>query len=196
ACVLNGNGAPAEEALRAIDAADLAHIVAHGDFRADNPQFSALRLADGPLTVYDLERLRRAPRRLILSACDSAKTAVLAGDELLGLAPTFLSLGGEAMVASVVLVPDAETRPLMINLHRALRARRPCATALANAQATPRSSAASRPIAAAAAFICIGAGCPPAVPSIRRPAPKAPARGPCARPADPCRPLRTRARVG
>jgi len=156
--VLNGMGAPAEEALRAIDAADLAHIVAHGDFRADNPQFSALRLADGPLTVYDLERLRRAPRRLILSACDSAKTAVLAGDELLGLAPTFLSLGGEAMVASVVLVPDAETRPLMINLHHELRAGRPLATALANAQAIARSSGDSRSIAAAAAFICIGAG--------------------------------------
>jgi tetratricopeptide (TPR) repeat protein len=157
AYVLDGQGAPAEEALRAIDAADLAHIAAHGDFRADNPQFSAIRLADGPVTVYDLERLRRAPRRLILSACDSAKTAVLAGDELLGLAPTFLSLGGEAMVASVVLVPDAETRPLMIDLHRELRAGRPIATALANAQAIARASGDSRSIAAAAAFICIGA---------------------------------------
>lgn len=156
--VLDGPGSPADETLHAIDAADLAHIVAHGDFRADNPQFSALRLADGPLTVYDLERLRRAPRRLILSACDSARTAVLAGDELLGLAPTFLALGGEAMVASVVLVPDAETLPLMINLHRELRAGRQLATALANAQAIARASGDSRSIAAAAAFICIGAG--------------------------------------
>lgn len=156
--VLDGKGAPAEEALHAMDAADLAHIAAHGDFRADNPQFSALQLADGPLTVYDLERLRRAPRRLILSACDSARTAVLAGDELLGLAPTFLALGGEAMVASVVLIPDAETRPLMIDLHRELRAGRSLATALANAQATARASEDSRSIAAAAAFVCIGAG--------------------------------------
>jgi len=62
------------------------------------------------------------------------------------------------MVASVVLVPDAETRPLMINLHRELRAGRPPATALANAQAIARASGDSRSIAAAAAFICIGAG--------------------------------------
>jgi hypothetical protein len=156
--VLNGRAAPADEALRAIDAADLAHIAAHGDFRADNPQFSALRLGDGPLTVYDLERLRRAPRRLILSACDSARTAVLAGDELLGLAPTFLALGGQAMVASVALVPDAETLPLMISLHSELRAGHQLATALANAQATARASGDSRSAAAAAAFICIGAG--------------------------------------
>jgi tetratricopeptide (TPR) repeat protein len=152
------NGAPADEALRAIDAADLAHIAAHGDFRADNPQFSALRLADGPLTVYDLERLRRAPRRLVLSACDSARTAVLVGDELLGLAPTFLALGGAAMVASVVLVPDAETCPLMLDLHRELRAGRPLATALATAQARARATGDSRSVAVAAAFVCIGAG--------------------------------------
>jgi hypothetical protein len=46
----------------------------------------------------------------------------------------------------------------MINLHRELRAGKPLATALANAQAIARASGDSCLIAAATAFICIGAG--------------------------------------
>ena len=37
------------------------HVAAHGTFRADSPMFSSLRLDDGPMTVHDVERLRRAP---------------------------------------------------------------------------------------------------------------------------------------
>ena len=33
--------------------------------------FSSLELDDGPLTVHDFERLKKAPYRLVLSACDS-----------------------------------------------------------------------------------------------------------------------------
>jgi tetratricopeptide (TPR) repeat protein len=156
--VLTGATAEVDAVLSALDGADLAHVAAHGDFRADNPQFSALRLADGPLTVYDLERLRRAPRRLVLSACDSARTGVFAGDEVLGLAPTVLSLGAEAMVASVVLVPDAETRPMMIDLHGRLRAGESLASALAAAQSRTQDDGDPRSVAAASAFVCIGAG--------------------------------------
>ena len=36
------------------------------------------------LTVYDLERLQRAPHRLVLSSCESGLSAVHAGDELMG----------------------------------------------------------------------------------------------------------------
>jgi CHAT domain-containing protein len=156
--VLTGPQARSDQVLRALDGADLAHIAAHGTCRADNPQFSALQLADGPLTGYDLERLRQAPRRLVLAACDSARTSVLTGDELLGLAPTVLSLGAEAMVASVVLVPDAETRPLMTDLHHRLRAGQTLAAALAAAQARARASGEPRSVAAATAYVCIGAG--------------------------------------
>ena len=66
--VLGGGTATAAGVLSAIDGAGLAHIAAHGTFRADSPLFSALRLDDGPLTVYDLERLRRGPARLVSPA--------------------------------------------------------------------------------------------------------------------------------
>src|SRR5690606_7169093 len=55
--------------LGLLDGAELAHFAAHCEFRADNPLFSNLQLADGPLTVYDLERLRRPPRQLVFAAC-------------------------------------------------------------------------------------------------------------------------------
>ncbi len=71
AVVLLGQDATVDGALGCLDGAGLAHVAAHGHFRADSPLFSSLDLADGPLTVYDFERLARAPHRVILSACDS-----------------------------------------------------------------------------------------------------------------------------
>jgi AbrB family looped-hinge helix DNA binding protein len=79
--------------LAAIDGAGLAHIAAHGTFRADSPMFSSLRLDDGPMTVHDLERLRRAPFRLILPSCESGLLVPASADELLGLASALLPLG-------------------------------------------------------------------------------------------------------
>ena len=71
--MLGDGTATAARVLNAIDGARLVHIAAHGTFRADSPLFSALQLDDGPLTVYDLERLRRGPHHLVLSSCDSGE---------------------------------------------------------------------------------------------------------------------------
>jgi CHAT domain-containing protein len=87
--------------LAAIDGAGLARIAAHGTFRADSPMFSSLRLDDGPMTVHDLERLRRAPFRLILPSCESGLLVPAGADELLGLASALLPLGTAGIVAQV-----------------------------------------------------------------------------------------------
>jgi CHAT domain len=121
AAVLGHGTATAENTLRALDGARLAHIAAHGTFRADNPLFSSLLLDDGPLTVHDFERLRRAPHQLILSSCDSAVTAAVGADELLGLVSSLIPLGAAGIVAGVVPVSDPAAVPLMLALHEALR---------------------------------------------------------------------------
>jgi tetratricopeptide (TPR) repeat protein len=154
--VLGGGTATAARVLSAIDGAPLVHIAAHGTFRADSPLFSALQLDDGPLTVYDLERLRRGPRRLVLSSCDSGVVAPVGADEVLGLASSLIPLGTAGIVASVVPVNDVAVVPLMNALHRELRGGASLAEALSDA----RRESESDPVAAATgwSFICLGAG--------------------------------------
>ena len=104
--VLSGADATASRVLSALDGAWLAHIAAHGSFRADSPLFSSLRMHDGPLTVYDFEQLHRAPYRLVLPSCDSGVVAPAGADELLGLVSSLLPLGTAGVVASVAPLND------------------------------------------------------------------------------------------
>lgn len=156
-CRFTGRNAKVDAVTCALDGAELAHLAAHGVFRADNPLFSALQLMDGPLTVYDLERLSRPPRHVVLSACESGLPAVHPGDELLGLAAALLAMGAKSLVATVVPVPDDASRPLMLSLHRHLRGGAAPATALAQAQ-TEFAGAGPAARAAATGFLCLGAG--------------------------------------
>ena len=120
--VLLGQGsATADKVLTALDGAWLAHIAAHGTFRADNPMFSSILLDDGPLIVHDFERLGRAPYRLVLAGCDSGVAAPVGADELLGLVSSLVPLGASGIVASIVPVNDLAAVPLMLALHDALQ---------------------------------------------------------------------------
>jgi CHAT domain-containing protein len=157
ATVLAGRDASTARVLGAIDGARLAHIAAHGVFRADSPMFSSLRLADGPMTVHDLERLGRAPFRLVLPCCESARLAPVGADELLGLASALLPLGTAGIVASVAQVGDRATAPLMLALHRRLRGNASLAAALRDARAEAAGSGDPEVIAAGWSFIALGA---------------------------------------
>jgi tetratricopeptide (TPR) repeat protein len=120
AVVLSGGSATVEGCLSAMDGAQLVHVAAHGRFRADNPMFSALELDDGPLTVHDFERLRRAPHRFVLSACDSGVLVPVGANELLGLATALMSMGTAGILSSVAPVNDEATAELMVDVHRGL----------------------------------------------------------------------------
>ena len=122
AVVLSGGQATADRTLRALDGAGIAHVAAHGVFRRENPLFSSVSLDDGPLTVYDLSRLRRPPLRLVLSSCESGVASPVGADELLGMASALMPLGTASILASVVPVNDAATAPLMVAFHERLRA--------------------------------------------------------------------------
>lgn len=143
--------------MDAADGARLVHIAAHGRFRSDNPLFSSLQLADGPLTVYDLERLRAAPRCLVLSACVSGLSAIRPGDELMGLASAVFALGTRTLIASVVEVPDEAARRLMLAFHRLLQTGAAPAAALAEVQAK-LSREGGGALATSGGFVCFGSG--------------------------------------
>lgn len=154
ATVLGSGTATADRVLQALDGALLAHIAAHGTFRADSPLFSSLRLDDGALTVHDLEGLRRAPYRVILSSCDSAAHAPVGTDELLGMASALAPRGTAGILASVGPVNDQATTELMLTLHQKLRQ----GHCLAEAICAARASTGDDPVATATgwSFIAIG----------------------------------------
>ncbi|MFJ6656438.1 CHAT domain-containing protein [Streptomyces sp. NPDC091377] len=133
--VLEGDEACVPRVLEELDGAALAHIAAHGSFRADSPLFSSLRMSDGPLIVHDFERLARSPYRIILSCCDTARFASVGADELLGLVTALLPHGTAGVVACSVPVNDAAVVPLMLALHKGLGAGLCLAEALRDARA-------------------------------------------------------------
>lgn len=154
--VLTGPAATVAAALPALDGASVAHIACHGEFRPENPLFSALRLADGPVTGYDLQRLVRVPETMVLSACDVGRSAVTLGEGLLGLSSSLLSLGARTLVAPLVPVPDSTTRSLMVAFHQRLAKGEPADVALAGARAALDDDPAG--YVTATAFVCLGHG--------------------------------------
>ena len=157
---LVGAEATTAAVARAVQGASLAHLACHGHFRNDNPSFSSLQFSDGPLYVYDLERLRRPPHVIVLSACDAGRAAISAGEEIRGLIAALLALGTQAVIASVLPVRDDASHHLMIDLHRHLSAGASPAWALAEAQRAAWGSKDAVAMAAAGAFGCFGAGWP------------------------------------
>jgi tetratricopeptide (TPR) repeat protein len=158
ATTLVGSAATAPAVLAALDGADTAHLAAHGVFRADNPLFSSLRLADGPLTVYELGAIRRPPRLLVLPSCDAAVTTSVGGDAVVGLSAALLRAGVATLIAPVVAVPDAATGPVMVDLHRRLAAGEAPAVALRAAVASDDDGPEAH--AVRAAFVVLGASEP------------------------------------
>ena len=154
--VLAGSDATAEKVLYALDGAWLGHIAAHGIFRADSPLFSSLHMHDGPLTVYDFEQLHRAPYRLVLSSCDSGVLAPAGANELLGLVSSLLPLGTAGIVAAIVPLNDRAVVPIMVDLHRCLRAGQTLAESLYRV----RRGVGDDPVqqATAASLLTLGAG--------------------------------------
>ena len=153
--VLTAGAATAENVLACLEGRWLAHIAAHGSFRADNPLFSSLMLDDGPLTVHDLQRLKRAPYRLVLSCCDSGVTGSAGADELLGLVAALGQVGTAGVIAPVVAVNDAATVPVTLRLHERLAGGATTSAALRDARLSLHDEPWS--YAAARAYVAFGA---------------------------------------
>lgn len=153
--ILTAGVATAEKVLICLEGRWLAHIAAHGTFRPDNPLFSSLLMADGPLTVHDLQRLGRAPYRLVLSCCDSGVTASAGADELLGLIAALGQLGTAGVLAPVVPVNDAATVQFSLALHERLATGATASQALRDARLSTGDDPCS--YATARAYVAFGA---------------------------------------
>ena len=122
---LTASEATVPQSSEAMGGADVAHLVCHGRFSAENPMFSSLQLADGPMFVYDLERLdagagHRGPVGMPRRHARHADRR-----EILGLTASLLASGPRAVIAATVPIPDTFDRRRNDRLHTLLAAGEP-----------------------------------------------------------------------
>lgn len=115
----------------ALERCSVVHAAAHGTHHEQNPLFSSLLLADGPLFAHELAGRRLAAQHLVLSACDVGRAVVRPGDEPLGLTAALLVGGVDSVVAAVAPVQDGSTADALAAYHRQLAAGADAAAALA-----------------------------------------------------------------
>jgi CHAT domain-containing protein len=106
------------------------HIAAHGQYRIDQPDFSYIQLGDGQLLTDDLLQFDLSYELVTLSACETGRANVAAGDELIGLGRGFLYAGAGALVASLWRVDDTVTVQWMDKFYGALQSGQSKAAAL------------------------------------------------------------------
>ncbi len=126
-----------QDAVRGVLAqspAQILHIAAHGEHRLDQPDLSYIELADGQMYADDLMQHDLSYELVTLSACETGRAQVVAGDELIGLGRGFLYAGAGALITSLWRVPDDVTLSLMQQFYRALCAGESKAAALRGAQ--------------------------------------------------------------
>ena len=156
--VLRGSEATVGNVLEAFAQADLVHIASHGVFRSESPMFSRLELADGPLTIYDLERLERLPPLVVLSACEAAASRLYPSGGALGTAAALTALGARTVVAPLQPIADSATKHHMVSFHQHLLQGATAAGALRLATAEAVNNDDADRISVAASFVAFGAG--------------------------------------
>lgn len=154
--VLVGSHASKGALRDAAPAQAIIHLATYGVLNKDNPLFSFIELTpqggdDGRLEVHEVFGLRLRARLVVLSACQTGLGAgsladVPAGDDWVGLVQAFHFAGASNVLATLWPVQDRATADLMTRFYTALRAGRPEAEALAEAQrATMRNRATAHP---------------------------------------------------
>ena len=138
------------DVLRAqIRDATLVHVAAHGRHQPENPLFSSLRLADGPVFAYEFDQTMLAAEHVVLSACELGQATIRPGDEALGWTSVLLHLGTRSVLAGVARVNDEVAADIMVRYHRLLATGSDSASALAEASLHSQELPAP--------FVCFGA---------------------------------------
>ena len=75
--------------------------------------FSAIRLGDSMLSLFDLYHLNLSSELVTLSGCATGSNVVVGGDELLGLVRGLLYAGAKAVLVTLWDVNDQSTADFM-----------------------------------------------------------------------------------
>jgi hypothetical protein len=104
-----------------LPAARVVHLATHASFQPGWPLDSGVALSDGDLTARQALELELDADLVVLSACETAVSDALAGEELAGLTQAFLLAGARALVVSLWEVDDRASAVLMQEFHAARR---------------------------------------------------------------------------
>ena len=130
---VSGKAATGAALHKAMSGARVVHVAAHGTHQSENPLFSSIRLADGPLFAHELDQTVGTPEHVVLSACELGLATVRPGDEALGLTSVLLRLGTRSVVAGVARISDDIAAATMASYHGLLAKGVDSAAALAQA---------------------------------------------------------------
>jgi CHAT domain-containing protein len=118
------------------------HFATHGVIDDANPMYSRLLLArrnddaeDGSLEAREMMKLRLGADLVVLSACDTARGDVHAGEGLIGMTWALFAAGCPSVIASEWRVGSATTEELMKTFYRKWLRRRADGQAFAKAAA-------------------------------------------------------------
>jgi CHAT domain-containing protein len=121
-------GSQAREDLLKSEAgrASILHFTTHGTLNNESPMYSHLKLAeggpndDGLLEAWELMQLDLKADLAVLSACETARGRIGAGEGMIGFSWAMFTAGVPSIVVSQWKVESAGTRDLMVNFHRSL----------------------------------------------------------------------------
>lgn len=108
---------------------NIIHFATHGILDDASPMYSRLVMAraendpndDGLLEAREIMQLDLHADLVVLSACQTARGRVGAGEGMIGMSWAFFVAGVPSMVASQWKVDSASTARLMIDFHKRLR---------------------------------------------------------------------------
>ncbi len=124
-------GAAAEKKIFKTEASKYAviHLATHGILDDSNPMYSRLIMArsendpdgDGLLEAREIMQLNLHAELVVLSACQTARGRIGAGEGMVGMSWAFLVAGVRTIVVSQWKIDSASTTTLMINFHKRLK---------------------------------------------------------------------------
>lgn len=92
-------------------------FLGHASFNTERPMLSRLKLADGWLEASEiLRRLRLNADLVVLAACESGRSHVLRGDEIMGLSRALLYAGSTSLLVTLWTVHEVPTRLIIEKL--------------------------------------------------------------------------------
>lgn len=160
--VVTGPAATRDAFLTLATGRSIIHFAGHARFIPSNPNASGLKLADGWLSATQLAALNLRGATVVLSGCDTGRSAISGGDEPLGLPRAALAAGAVSVSTTLWAVHDQAAANLMASAYAAVFSTIPNASrpSLPNALRLAQLDMASRGIHPAAWAPFISVCCP------------------------------------